>query len=151
MFGNGLPTKNVTSLGTVPKLQSCSGVGVENSSSKKIGRVKNCNKMWTLNSIDMENGGDSGVTEVNVILRWSVTLNHSFGVENSLKKDMRVENHPPLCHLSLKMIHFEILSPGLYTRREHRVMHTECLNSITPAAKRNSLGRLSRNSVMFLQ
>ena len=45
-----------------------------------------------------ENHADFGVREVTVILWWSFTLNHNMEVGNSLiKKEMRVENYPPLC------------------------------------------------------
>ena len=66
--------------------------------------------MWTLNSIDIENRVDICVTEVMVMLRWSVTLNNNSGVGNSLKKgrEMRVENYPPLGVIPRKMTHLGI-------------------------------------------
>ena len=42
--------------------------------------------MWALNLINVENRGDFGVTEVAVMLQWSLTLNHNYGVGKSFIK-----------------------------------------------------------------
>ena len=72
---------------SVPKLQSCLGVRVENLSSKKDSKsgkfAAKCEFwIWLIG----ENHVDFDVREVTVILWWSLTLNHNMEVGNSLIK-----------------------------------------------------------------
>ena len=67
----------------VPKLHSCLGAKVENSSPKKI-ECKNWNKIWNMNVTNVENYGDFTVMVLVAVLWQSLMTKHPLRVGNLL-------------------------------------------------------------------